>query len=82
MKIPEADPNIRSVGYGGYPDREGKVTLDACIMDHNSNCGSVCFLEGIMHPISVAKRVLEKYTSRNVSGRREPYNLLYRKALK
>jgi len=59
LKIPEADPNIRSVGYGGYPDREGKVTLDACIMDHNSNCGSVCFLQGIMHPISVAKRVLQ-----------------------
>ena len=39
MKIPEADPNVRSVGYGGYPDREGKVTLDACIMDHNSNYG-------------------------------------------
>ena len=60
MKIPEADPNVRSVGYGGYPDREGKVTLDACIMDHNSNCGSVCFLQGIMHPISVAKLVLQK----------------------
>ena len=59
LKIPEADPNVRSVGYGGYPDREGIVTLDACIMDHNSNCGSVCFLENIMHPISVAQKVLE-----------------------
>ncbi|MNK46246.1 N(4)-(Beta-N-acetylglucosaminyl)-L-asparaginase precursor [compost metagenome] len=28
-------------------------------MDHNSNCGSVCFLQGIKHPISVAKRVLQ-----------------------
>ena len=44
MKIPEADPKVRSVGYGGYPDKEGKVTLDACIMDHESNCGSVSFL--------------------------------------
>ena len=59
MKIPEADPKVRSVGYGGYPDREGKVTLDACIMDHNSNCGSVSFLQHIKHPISVAKKVLE-----------------------
>ncbi len=59
LKIPEADPKVRSVGYGGYPDREGKVTLDACIMDHNSNCGSVCFLQGIMHPISVAKKVMQ-----------------------
>nr|WP_026714404.1 N(4)-(beta-N-acetylglucosaminyl)-L-asparaginase [Flavobacterium daejeonense] len=68
MKIPEADPNVRSVGYGGYPDREGKVTLDACIMDHNSNCGSVSFLEGIMHPISVAKRVLENTPHVMLSG--------------
>lgn len=56
--IPESDPNVRSVGYGGFPDREGKVTLDACIMDHNSNCGSVSFLQGIKHPIAVAKKVL------------------------
>ena len=68
MKIPEADPKIRSVGYGGYPDREGKVTLDACIMDHNSDCGSVCFLEGIKHPISVAKLVLEKTPHVMLSG--------------
>lgn len=59
MKIPEADPEVRSVGYGGFPDREGKVTLDACIMDHNSNAGSVSFLQGIKHPISVAKKVLQ-----------------------
>ncbi|WP_027125936.1 isoaspartyl peptidase/L-asparaginase family protein [Gelidibacter mesophilus] len=59
MKIPEADPEVRSVGYGGFPDREGKVTLDACIMDHNSDCGSVSFLQGIKHPISVAKKVLQ-----------------------
>ncbi|PQV50224.1 N4-(beta-N-acetylglucosaminyl)-L-asparaginase [Jejuia pallidilutea] len=58
--VPEADPNVRSVGYGGFPDREGKVTLDACIMNHNSDCGSVAFLEGIKHPIAVAKKVLDK----------------------
>jgi N4-(beta-N-acetylglucosaminyl)-L-asparaginase len=33
VKIPEADPSERSVGYGGRPDRDGRVTLDACIMD-------------------------------------------------
>ena len=44
VKISEKDPKIRSVGYGGFPDREGIVTLDACIMDKNSNCGSVSFL--------------------------------------
>lgn len=69
MKIPEGDPKVRSVGYGGYPDREGKVTLDACIMDHNSNCGSVCFLEGIKHPISVAKRVLQNTQHVMLSGK-------------
>ena len=55
----EADPKVMSVGYGGFPDREGKVTLDACIMDHKSNCGSVAFLQGIKHPIAVARKVME-----------------------
>ncbi|MFV0564259.1 MAG: isoaspartyl peptidase/L-asparaginase family protein [Flavobacteriaceae bacterium] len=66
--IPEADPNVRSVGYGGYPDREGKVTLDACIMDHNSNCGSVSFLQNIKHPIAVAQRVLQNTPHVMLSG--------------
>ena len=48
------------VGLGANPDREGFVTLDASIMDHQSNCGSVAFLERIKHPISVARRVMEK----------------------
>jgi N4-(beta-N-acetylglucosaminyl)-L-asparaginase len=60
VKIPEADPNNRSVGYGGLPDRDGHVTLDACIMDEKYNCGSVMALEHIMHPISVARLVMEK----------------------
>ena len=68
MKIPEADPKVRSVGYGGFPDREGKVTLDACIMDHNSDCGSVSFLQGIKHPISVAKKVLQNTPHVMLSG--------------
>lgn len=48
------------VGLGGNPDRDGFVTLDACIMDEQGNCGSVAFLERIKHPISVARRVMEK----------------------
>lgn len=47
------------VGLGGYPDRDGKVTLDACIMDHLSNCGAVAGLERIKHPISVARKLME-----------------------
>jgi N4-(beta-N-acetylglucosaminyl)-L-asparaginase len=60
VQIPEADPTDQSVGYGGLPDRDGKVTLDACIMDENGGCGSVMFLEGIMHPIKIARLVMEK----------------------
>lgn len=67
--ISEADPKVASVGYGGLPDREGKVTLDACIMDHNSDCGSVSFLQGIKHPIAVAKRVLENTPHVMLSGK-------------
>ncbi|WP_224996293.1 isoaspartyl peptidase/L-asparaginase family protein [Cesiribacter sp. SM1] len=60
VMVPEADPQVRTVGYGGYPDREGKVTLDACIMDKDSNCGAVAFLEHIKHPIAVARKVMEE----------------------
>jgi N4-(beta-N-acetylglucosaminyl)-L-asparaginase len=48
------------VGLNGYPDRDGKVTLDACIMDHHANCGAVAGLEKIKHPISVARKLMEK----------------------
>src|SRR5690606_34770660 len=58
--VPEADPKNQSVGYGGLPDRDGFVTLDACIMDEFGNCGSVAALEHIKHPISVARKVMEK----------------------
>lgn len=47
------------VGLSGNPDREGFVTLDACIMDEKANCGSVMFLERIKHPISVARKIME-----------------------
>ena len=60
VKIPEGDPKERSVGYGGRPDRDGRVTLDACIMDEYANIGSVACLEHIKHPISVAPAVMEK----------------------
>lgn len=59
-RVPEADPSERSVGYGGRPDRDGKVTLDACIMDENFNIGSVACLQHIKHPVSVARAVMEK----------------------
>ena len=57
-----------SVGYGGLPDREGKVTLDACIMAPDGLAGSVTFLQGIRHPISVARKVMEETPHVILSG--------------
>ena len=59
VRVTEADLTNRSVGIGGRPDRDGHVTLDACIMDEKSRCGAVAFMEGIAHPISVARAVME-----------------------
>ena len=58
--VPEADPENHSVGYGGYPDRDGHVTLDAVIMDDRGDVGAVAALEDTVHAISVARRVMEK----------------------
>jgi N4-(beta-N-acetylglucosaminyl)-L-asparaginase len=60
VRVPEGDPRVTSVGYGGAPDATGKVTLDSCIMDEKGNAGSVAFLQHIKHPISVARLVMEK----------------------
>jgi N4-(beta-N-acetylglucosaminyl)-L-asparaginase len=60
IHVTEADPNDHSVGYGGFPDRDGFVTLDACVMDEFSNIGAVAAIENIMHPISIARLVMEK----------------------
>ncbi len=60
VRVPEADLKNMTVGKGGYPDRDGHVTLDACIMDADGNCGAVAGMEKIGHPISVARLVMEK----------------------
>jgi len=59
-RVPEQDLRNHSVGRAGYPDRDGRVTLDASIMDEQGNCGAVAAIEHIAHPISVARRVMEK----------------------
>jgi N4-(beta-N-acetylglucosaminyl)-L-asparaginase len=59
VRVVESDPEERSVGMGGRPDRDGRVTLDACIMDENLNIGSVACLENIENPVSVARAVME-----------------------
>ena len=60
VRVTEADLSNHSVGRAGYPDRDGHVSLDASIMDERGNCGAVAAIEHIAHPISVARRVMEK----------------------
>lgn len=59
-RVPEADLANHSVGRAGYPDRDGHVSLDASIMDEHGNCGAVAALEHVAHPVSVARRVMER----------------------
>src|SRR5438270_10740015 len=60
VAVPEADPKNQSVGLGGLPDRDGHVTLDACVMDENGNAGSVACVEHIVHVAALARKVMEK----------------------
>lgn len=68
-RIPEGNPEVITVGYGGIPDAEGKVTLDACIMDEKGRAGSVTYLQHIKHPVSVARLVMEKTPHVMLSGK-------------
>lgn len=56
------------VGLAAYPDRDGKVTLDSCIMDGDGSCGAVSFLDRIRHPVSVARKVMETTPHVMLSG--------------
>lgn len=60
VRVAEDDPNVLSVGYGGLPDAEGRVTLDAAIMDWEARIGAVVAIEHIKNPISVARLILER----------------------
>lgn len=57
--VEEADENNQTVGIGGRPDRDGNVTLDACMMNKDGDCGSVVAMENVVHAISVARKVME-----------------------
>lgn len=58
-RVEEANADGQSVGIGGLPDRDGKVTLDACVMNKAGDYGAVVCMQNIMHPISVARKVME-----------------------
>ena len=60
VRVTEADPEVRTVGIGSRPDRDGRVTLDACIMGPDGDCGSVAYLQDILHPVTVARQVMER----------------------
>ena len=68
LNVIESDPENTSVGIGGLPDANGNVTLDACIMDHEFNCGSVSYLQNIENPTSVARKVMEDTPHIMLSG--------------
>ena len=60
VAIEESNPKNTTVGLGGAPDRTGIVTLDACVMNHLGDCGSVMAVENIVHVARLAKDVMEK----------------------
>jgi N4-(beta-N-acetylglucosaminyl)-L-asparaginase len=79
VQVPESDLRNHSVGKGGYPDRDGIVTLDASIMDEAGNCGGVAAIERIAHPISVARAVMENPA--RAAGRRRGHPVRARTGL-
>ena len=67
--VEEENPKNPTVGYGGAPDREGTVTLDAAVMDYKGNCGSVLGVEKIVNVSSLARDVMEKTPHVILSGK-------------
>jgi len=78
VKVSEDDPDVLSVGYGGLPDAEGRITLDAAIMDWRARIGSVICVEHIKNPISLARIILED-TEHTILAGEGAYNFALKK---
>ncbi|MSR69445.1 MAG: glycosylasparaginase [Phycisphaerales bacterium] len=64
----EADPTVDSVGFGGFPDDSGTISLDACVMLAPERCGSVCAVTRHLHVTDLARLVMERTNHVMIAG--------------
>lgn len=61
IRLIEADPSVRTVGRGGWPNLLCELELDAAVMDGTTlRTGAVGALKGYLHPVSVAREIMRR----------------------